>query len=101
MDAVPLSEQCRHNPYSMHEYDSFSNCMEGGEGESDYSEGEGSDCMSEYSDYTRYVECMGKYEQLSEYEVDQMTREGRIFVIQIHIMPINADASNVTGVVAE
>ena len=101
MDAVPLSEQCRHNPYSMHEYDSFSNCMEGGEGESDYSKEEGSDCMSEYSDYTGYVEYTSEYKQLSEYEVDQMTREGRIFVIQIHIMPINADASNVTGVVAE
>ena len=98
---MPLSEQCRHNPYSMHEYDSFSNCMEGGEGESDYSEGEGSDCMSEYSDYTGYVEYTGKYEHLSEYELDQLSREGRLFTIQSHIMPINADALTVTGAVAE
>ena len=38
--------------------------------------------MSEYLDCTGYVEYTGEYEQLSEYELDQMTSEGHLFAIQ-------------------
>ena len=45
-DAEPWGKQSHREPYSMHEYDSFSHCTETGEGESDYSEGEESDSMN-------------------------------------------------------
>ena len=100
-EAELQGEQKRHDPYSVHKYDSLRDCMEKYEGESDYSEGEESDCMSEYSDYTGYAEYTVKYEHLSEYELDQLSCEGGLLTIQSHDIPTNAETLTVTGAVAE
>ena len=80
MGGLDAEEQAQHKAPKEAAHDSWAamapsawRCMERYEGESDYSEGEESDCMSEYSDYAGYVEYTNKYEHLSKYELDQLT----------------------------
>ena len=88
----------------MHECYDCSQCMETGEGGADYfdeSEAEESDSQSECSYYMGYGAYTGEYEHLSEYELDQLTREGRLFTIKSNILYMETDANDITGAGAE